>query len=514
MAIKSTKTPMARDFWPKFQTTGTWFIVTAQLLVTLVIGGALIATNVFMLSDTRFLLSIFAIAFGSIAVNIIAFTLLLDPFHNLLNALVHAAGEPTTAPLPNPNARQYEKSGFKKVLQTVYELGSGSHDQAVAEEAKKTITIDALDRALNTSTTGFAVIDKHGRIVYSNKAAPVVMNTAEEQELQLEFMHDISLTEWIDVCKENEVHAQKLWKRVSNKIIGEENRRIFDIFASYQKESPAEVVLTFVDYTDEYTPEEDELDFIAFAAHELRGPITVIRGYLDVLDSELADVMHDDQHELLKRLEVSANRLSSYVNNILNASRFDRRHLKVHLREERLVDIYASIADDMQLRASSQQRLLNVEIPEALPTIAADRASISEVLGNLIDNGLKYSHEGGVVTVTAAVNGDYVDISVRDEGIGMPGNVVSNLFHKFYRSHRSRETFSGTGIGLYICKAFIESHGGTISVRSAEGEGSTFTFSLPIFSTIQNDLESIQNSNENLIKKREGWIKNHSMYRG
>ena len=133
----------------------------------------------------------------------------------------------------------------------------------------------------------------------------------------------------------------------------------------------------------------------------------------------------------------------------------------------------------------------------------------------MIDNALKYSNEGGVVNVTAHVEDGFVITSVEDHGIGMPGNVVSNLFHKFYRSHRSRETVSGTGIGLYISKAIVESHGGKISVRSAEGEGSTFSFSLPIYSTVADKLLASDNSNEGLINRADGsWIKNHAMYRG
>jgi signal transduction histidine kinase len=169
----------------------------------------------------------------------------------------------------------------------------------------------------------------------------------------------------------------------------------------------------------------------------------------------------------------------------------------------------------MKLRASSQNRLLSVHLPDDLPTVAADRASISEVLSNLIDNAIKYSNEGGIVNVTASASESFVKVSVEDRGIGMPGSVVSNLFHKFYRSHRSRETVAGTGIGLYICKAIVESHGGKISVRSQEGEGSTFEFLLPIYSTVAETLQSNNNSNESLIDHDEsGWIKNHAMYRG
>ena len=96
----------------------------------------------------------------------------------------------------------------------------------------------------------------------------------------------------------------------------------------------------------------------------------------------------------------------------------------------------------------------------------------------------------------------------------MPANVVNNLFQKFYRSHRSRETVAGSGIGLYISKAIVESHGGTISVHSTEGEGSTFTASIPTYASVAEKLADTDNNNQDLITHGKGWIKNHSMYRG
>ena len=142
----------------------------------------------------------------------------------------------------------------------------------------------------------------------------------------------------------------------------------------------------------------------------------------------------------------------------------------MHLVEGTIKSVYEMISDDMQLRANSQNRLLTVSFPTDLPTVAVDVASMSEVFGNLIDNAIKYSNEGGAINVTAKAAGDFVEVVFQDNGIGMPESVVSNLFQKFYRSHRSRETVAGTGIGLYISKAIVESHGGTISVRSEDGK--------------------------------------------
>jgi len=140
---------------------------------------------------------------------------------------------------------------------------------------------------------------------------------------------------------------------------------------------------------------------------------------------------------------------------------------------------------------------------------------MTEVFGNLIDNAIKYSNDGGSIEVIAAVNGNFVDVSVTDHGIGMPSNVIGNLFHKFYRSHRSRETVAGTGIGLYISKAIVESNGGKISVKSVEGRGSTFIVSLPIYATVADKLKALGNNNQDFIERSsDGWIKNHGAFRG
>lgn len=512
MAINknSLPAPMVRDYWPHYRKKAIYLTVLMQTISTIAIGGALIAGDVASFSIT-FWITLIAVLVASVGLNIILLMQLLLPLKDLSNALTHASGEPTQVIPPNPNARHFERDGFKPLLQLVYTLAAGDKTATTVSTTEPSLN---LTTALNASPTGIIMLDSQRKVIFTNKAAPVHTDSDNQTVIDLLFENGDTLEDWLKICEDSAVHAEHTWNRVADKITGEEGRHIYDIAASYEKGSEAEVILTLFDRTTDYQPEDDNLDFIAFAAHELRGPITVIRGYLDVLGDEIRPQLQEDQAELLQRLVVSANRLSSYVNNILNASRYDRRHLKVHVNEDTISAIYDTISDDMQLRASSQNRLLAVNFPVDLPTVAADRASVSEVIGNLIDNAIKYSNEGGAVNVTAATTGDFVEISVEDHGIGMPSSVVSNLFHKFYRSHRSRETVAGTGIGLYICKAIVESHGGKIGVRSVEGQGSVFTFSLPTYASVADKLRASGNSNEKLIEHGEGWINNHSMYRG
>lgn len=503
---------MVRDYWPRYRRYALTITILMQLTITVVVSMTLIFAG-FSVASLGFLIIVMTVALLSLGLNIVLVNILLQPLGSLAAALTHISKEPSDVTPPNPNAPKFEADGFKPLLDLVYRLAASSSAPESAS-AKAPATSDLIDAALGHSKAAVIIFDAAGNITYASKRAPVRTNKSGERELSLIFESDVSFDEW-RASLEDQVRAEANWHRIPDMLVGNADRRIFDINAAYEKQHSAEIVMVLLDRSDVYQPEDDQLDFISFAAHELRGPVTVIRGYLDVLSEELRDTGEEEAHRpLLSRLTVSANRLSTYISNILNASRYDRRHLRVNLRERRLADIYKTITDDMSLRASTQNRQLSVDIPDDLPTVAADTSSLSEVFSNLIDNALKYSHEGGVVTVKAEVEGDYVRTNVIDQGIGMPANVVSNLFHKFYRSHRSRETVAGTGIGLYICRAIVESHGGHIEVKSEDGHGSTFSFTVPIYSTVADKLIANNSSNEGLVRDNAGWIDNHSKFRG
>lgn len=498
-----------RDYWPRYRRQAISFTILMQIAVCLTILGGLYINGI-NLDPTILIVIGIALLTASIAGNLLLINQLLYPLKDLTSAITHVSGEPSDITPPNPNSRQHQRDGFSPLLQKIYELSTS--DPADFSKADST---DLLQTALDHASGSLVIFDETGKILYASTGAPVNQK-GDEPSLRLIFEDEVNFDVWLGDSRERLVHSAATWFRVADRIIGDEKRRVFDITANYEKGSAAPVVMMLFDRTEHYQPEDDQLDFLAFAAHELRGPVTVIRGYADVLLQETEGVSdRGEDRELLTRLVVSASRLSGYISNILNASRFDRRHLKFEPKETSLAQIYALIADDMQLRAQTQNRLLSINIPSDLPTVAADASSLSEVLSNLIDNAIKYSFDGGVVSVNATVESESIHVEVVDNGIGMPSNVVGNLFHRFYRSHRSRETVAGTGIGLYICKAIIESHGGTIEVKSEEGRGSTFSFTVPIYTAVADKLVSSDNTNANLIRSGSGsWIKNHSKYRG
>lgn len=514
IANKTQLPKNAQNFWLRFRTVTIAVTVITQSLFLTMSAVLLYITGFFAAHTIEFILILTVQAILGVVTSAFLYTFTIHPMKDLMGAIMHVSGIKTDLPAPNPNSGVYAETGFKDALQTIYNLASSEVTAPLIHEDTNEVSVQTLSAALDGTHCGIVIMNKNHEITYANRTAPVDINTSGVSELRLVFVGTDTITQWLKECEENAVHAERTWSRVADRMPEEDGRRFYDIIASYNKDTASETVITLIDRTNIYEVGEEELDFIAFAAHELRGPITVIRGYLDVLQDELGPVLAVDQQELFRRLTVSANRLTGYVNNILNTSRYDRRHLRVRLHEVSLANIYETIRDDMDMRAAAQGRLLSVNIPEDLPKIAGDTASLSEVLSNIIDNAIKYSNEGGAIDVTSAVRGDFIEVSVEDHGIGMPSSVVSNLFNKFYRSHRSRETVAGTGIGLYISKALVESHGGTISVRSQDGIGSVFTVSLPTYASVADKLRSGNNSNEGLIEQGSGWISNHAMFRG
>lgn len=510
MAIK------IHEFFDHYKRQTLVFFVLAQLFSVAVGGifGWLAWKGLGLEPGAAFVFGLLIMSIGNILISLLMFKRASQPLQVVSQAVAHVSSDPVLTTPPDINNPHYQRTGLKEMVQTIYELAvAAGPGGAKTDGGEKGQSQTYFQHLVDTLPCGIMALDVSGKVTFTNQAAPVKPSPDGTTTVSLIFEQNDNLERWLEECQTNKVSDVHLWQRVADRLPGEAGRRIFDVIGRYQKDDTGgiDVLLAAFDRTEAYAPDQDDMDFIALAAHELRGPITVIRGYLDVLNGELGEKLDADQRVLLDRLQVSAERLAGYVNNILNVSRFDRRQFSMHLHEDKLLDILESLAPDLTLRAQTQNRKLTFHIPDNLPTIAADRTSLSEVIVNLIDNGIKYSREGGEVVTKAAVKDNFVEVTVEDKGIGIPDNVVGNLFSKFYRSHRSKGSVGGTGLGLYICKAIIEGHGGTIWVRSTEGQGSTFGFTVPVYATVADKLAG--GDNKDITERTEGWIKNHAMIR-
>ena len=226
--------------------------------------------------------------------------------------------------------------------------------------------------------------------------------------------------------------------------------------------------------------EADELKntFISVISHELKTPVALIKGYAGTLGREDAHWDPQTVRESATIIEEEADRLTHLIDNLLDASRLQASGLKL---AQSSVAVDALAARQIELfRTQTTAHTLTADFPSPFPIVHADAARIEQLLSNLIGNAIKYSPNGGAIRVSGRAKPDAIEVTVSDEGIGVPVDEQSRIFERFYRADDalSRRT-QGSGLGLYIAKAIVEAHGGRIWVNSAPGRGTAITFSLP-----------------------------------
>lgn len=225
--------------------------------------------------------------------------------------------------------------------------------------------------------------------------------------------------------------------------------------------------------------DQQKTEFVSIASHELLTPITAIEGYLSmVLDEGLGQV-DDKARGYLEKVYSSAQRLSTLIKDLLNISRLESGRLKVEVQPTDLAKMLEEGVDQYQVLAEEKGLGLTLKLPKTLPLANIDQLRTSEVINNLVGNAIKYTLHGSV-TVSAKVSGKDLVVTVKDTGLGMSKQEMGRLFEKFYRvDNPNRAQIQGTGLGLYITKQIVERMGGTITVDSKPGIGSTFSVTLP-----------------------------------
>ena len=233
-------------------------------------------------------------------------------------------------------------------------------------------------------------------------------------------------------------------------------------------------VVTFAEVTALIHALSAKDSFVATVSHELRTPLTSILGYLELI---LDEPGHEDIGEELRIVQRNANHLLDLVNDLIAVA---SERIELTLKEADVASLLAGVVASSHTRASVNGVELVLDVEKPL-TARVDPGRISQVFGNLVSNAIKFSPDGGTVIARAHRADSHVVCSIADTGIGMDGQEQEQAFTKFFRSARSRETaIPGAGLGLPISKTIVEGHGGSISLLSAPGKGTTVTVSLPV----------------------------------
>jgi signal transduction histidine kinase len=240
-------------------------------------------------------------------------------------------------------------------------------------------------------------------------------------------------------------------------------------------------IFAFRDISTDRVVEQMKSDFVSAVSHELRTPLTSIYGFAETLLRQDVLFGEEERRTFLSYIASESERLTRIVDALLNVARLDTGDLQVSLAP---TDVPAVVADAVALAQASspEEHAFVVDVHGAPLAAEADAEKLRQILAVLLDNAVRYSPAGGTVTVRARRNADKVELEVLDEGIGIPPAEQERIFRKFYRAEASTRDGGqgGTGLGLFIAQGLVGAMGGRIVVHSVEGEGSTFSFELPL----------------------------------
>ena len=343
---------------------------------------------------------------------------------------------------------------------------------ATTEEEKR-----KLKSVLSNMTDGVLATDPHGEIILMNKQAETLLNVNQE-----EVIGKCSILELLEVkdtkSMEDLYQCERLlldFSDVDTKLILEVN---FSVIQKEEQEVNGLIIIIH-DVTEEERIETARRQFVANVSHELRTPLTSMKSYLEALQD---GALHDPTiaPKFLQVAQTETERMIRLVNDLLQLSKMDQKDYKPLLETVDVARFLHKIIDRFEMVSNQESMYFKREIPKKGVLINIDRDKMIQVFDNILSNAIKYSPEGGTITISLKKNKENYTISVSDQGVGIPQENISQIFNRFYRVDKARSRkLGGTGLGLAIAKEIIVAHGGKIFVESEWDVGTTFSIILP-----------------------------------
>ncbi|HRZ87384.1 MAG TPA: ATP-binding protein, partial [bacterium] len=384
-------------------------------------------------------------------------------------------------------ARQMARGDFSRraYARTSDEIGdlaaalSYMADEIKATVGKVTGEQAKLEAVLSSMADGVMVTDEKGRIVLINPSLRrmLLVDEAPEGKTPIEVIRNAAVQEIVSRTlggsggtAAGEIQIVQPHER-SLKVNGVSVTRAGKVRGT---------VLVFHDITELKRLERVRRDFVANVSHELRTPIANIRGYAETL---MSGALEDKEHakDFLSVIYQESGRLARLIEDILDLSKIESGAMTLACSAIPVDAPLRRACVIVENQARQKSIVLRTEIPEGLPQVKADEMRLSQVFVNLLDNAIKFTPEGGTVTVSAVHDGAFIRIDVIDTGIGIPEKDLPRVFERFYRVDKAHaRDLGGTGLGLSIVKHIVTIHGGDIRVSSMPGRGSTFSFTIPL----------------------------------
>jgi len=331
-----------------------------------------------------------------------------------------------------------------------------------------------LTAVLETTPDAVILIDTDDRISLANPAAEVVLKRSADESLGELVEECIESQALLDLLGEPESESRSVEIRLDKGQIMFAS--ISDIHSPNEGTSGRVCVLWDITHYKKLDTLKSE--FVSTVSHDLRAPLTLMRGYATMLS--MVGAMNEQQKEFISKILTSADQMGELIGNVLDLGRIEA-DVGLDVETIPLDSILDAVLDTYRPQAVNKQITLDVEIDDEMEPVEVDATLIRQAIANLVDNALKYTPADGHVTIHAEQQEEFQIVQITDNGMGIAPTDQARLFEKFYRA-RGRETLSikGSGLGLAIVKSIVQQHGGRVAVESKLGEGSTFTIWFPI----------------------------------
>jgi PAS domain S-box-containing protein len=341
---------------------------------------------------------------------------------------------------------------------------------------------------LESMNEGMVALDEQGKIVLINSVA-VDMFGLDPKATNVSFAEKVSLLsqQGKDVSPEmlpsNALATGEAAEGVYMLKNEGEHKVLVNISASPIKleERVAGAILVIRDVTKEKEVDRMKTEFISLASHQLRTPLSAIKWFSEMLLNGDAGELKPEQKDFTKNISDSTDRMVDLVNSLLNISRIESGRIIVDPKPTDLKELIGGIVNDLKAKTEERQQTLIISVHSELPKINLDSRLIGQVYLNLLTNAVKYTPKNGEISVTVSKKGNDIISQVTDNGYGIPKAQQGRVFEKFFRAENvAKFETDGTGLGLYLIKAVVESSGGKIWFESEEGKGTSFWFTLPL----------------------------------
>lgn len=336
-----------------------------------------------------------------------------------------------------------------------------------------------LDAIINNMADGLLAVDDEGTVVMYNKTLPkllqsrgIVFYSNNLDSIAEELGIDLRLSDIKNSIENNEVAS----------FVVETRQRVLRVSCAYFNDDMRKqngFILLFQDITEAKQLDDMRKEFVANVSHELKTPITTIKTYAETLSGGNVD---DPQVAMsfLETIEKEADRMTALVRDLLQLSHIDFKKTKWEMGDYDLYDMIAECKEHLKIYYTEKKQ--SIVLPEKTDYIVhCDKSKIKQVFINILSNAVKYTADDGRIEVKMEKVSDMVEITIKDNGIGIPSEDVSRVFERFYRVDKGRSRQQGgTGLGLSIAQDIVQAHGGQITAKSEVGIGSQFTVTLPL----------------------------------